>query len=92
MAHYDDIEEEFNKEKFDAAQAQPLPKVTSGKRIIDLVAEDLVQRARVGKKKYGNYLYARNGREALLDAYQEVLDLAMYLRQKIEEERVKGKK
>lgn len=89
MAHYDDIEEQIEKEKFDAAKNQPLPKVTTGKRIIDLVAEDLVRRAEVGKVKYGNYLYAENGRSALLDAYQEVLDLAMYLRQRIEEEPVR---
>lgn len=92
MAHYDEIEEEFNKEKFNAAENQPLPEVTTGKRIIDLVAEDLVQRARVGKVKYGKYLQADNGRDALLDAYQEVLDLAMYLRQRIEEERGKRRK
>lgn len=86
MAHYDDIEEQVQKE-FDAAKNQPLPKITTGKRIIDLVAQDLVRRAEVGKVKYGSYLYAENGRSALLDAYQEVLDLAMYLRQRIEEEK-----
>ena len=35
------------------------------------------------KKKYGIMLQTDNGREALWDAYQEALDLAMYLRQAI---------
>ena len=85
MSHYDEFYEEES--SFNAAENQPLPKVTTGTRIIDLVAKDLVDRASVGKVKYGKYLQAGNGRDALLDAYQEVLDLAMYLRQKIEEDR-----
>lgn len=92
MSHYDDMwDQEGELMKFDAAKTQPLPTISSGSRVIDLVAEDLIQRAKVGKKKYGCYLYAENGREALLDAYQEALDLCMYLRQLIQEERVKGK-
>jgi len=35
--------------------------------------------------KYHTYLLTHNGRDALIDAYQEALDLAMYLRQAIEE-------
>lgn len=37
-------------------------------------------------RKYGTYLQAFNGRNSLRDAYDEALDLCMYLRQKIEEE------
>jgi hypothetical protein len=39
----------------------------------------------MGRRKYGTALEANNGRDALMDAYQEALDLAMYLRQAIAE-------
>ena len=42
---------------------------------------DLVARAEFGKAKYGTYLMTDNGRDALMDAYQELLDGLMYLRQ-----------
>jgi predicted HAD superfamily Cof-like phosphohydrolase len=40
-----------------------------------------------GRERYGVPLQAFNGREALVDAYQEALDLVVYLRQEIEERR-----
>ena len=69
-----------------AAQPEPRP-VGTGRVIFDLVKADLDSRAEVGKAKYGTLLRAGNGRNALMDAYQEVLDLAMYLRQALEEKR-----
>ena len=39
----------------------------------------------MGEAEYGERLKPHNGRDALLDAYQEALDLAMYLRQAIAE-------
>lgn len=69
-----------------AARPQPPPIPHDGVRIVDLVLQDLRDRAESGKLKYGTYLQPHNGRNALMDAYQEALDLAMYLRQKIEEE------
>lgn len=57
----------------------------SGVPIVELVKQDLDARAAIGEKKYGQKLKANNGRDALVDAYQEVLDLAKYLRQEIEE-------
>lgn len=42
---------------------------------------DLRERALAGEKKYGTPLRAHNGRDALVDAYQEALDLVMYLSQ-----------
>ena len=66
--------------KRSAAVHEP-PPTGNGEVIIDLVEKDLRERAEVGKKKYGTYLRADNGRDALMDAYQEALDLAMYLRQ-----------
>lgn len=71
--------------EFDAAARQPLPKGT-GPEIAPLVVADLQARVSAGEKKYGERLRAHNGRDALLDAYQEALDLAMYLRQAIYEE------
>jgi hypothetical protein len=43
----------------------------------------LYERAWAGRQKYGTYLETGNGRDALWDAYQEALDLVMYLRQAI---------
>lgn len=50
-----------------------------------LVQRDIEERARVGEATYGLRLMPFNGRNALIDAYQEALDLCMYLRQGIEE-------
>ena len=59
---------------------------TEGKvKVLDLVLKDLTDRAEVGKERYGTYLETHNGRDALMDAYQEALDLSMYIRQAIEE-------
>lgn len=77
-SHYSDM--------FDASKPEPAPKEGVGTPIYKLVMNDLKVRAVEGRKKYGCYLYAGNGRDALIDAYQEALDLAMYLRQRIEEQ------
>lgn len=53
--------------------------------IQELVRIDLVHREKVGQETYGTSLYPYNGRSAILDAYEEALDLAVYLRQVIEE-------
>lgn len=53
--------------------------------IQELVRLDLVARETLGRHRYGTSLYPFNGRDALLDAYEEALDLACYLRQYIEE-------
>ncbi|MGL4752414.1 MAG: hypothetical protein ACRCXB_08365 [Aeromonadaceae bacterium] len=68
-----------------ATAKQPSPS-GSGNPILGMVLADLTNRALEGKKKYGEPLKAHNGRNALWDAYQEALDLAMYLRQAIEEQ------
>jgi len=43
-------------------------------------------RDQFGRAKYKTPLEAFNGRNALVDAYQEVLDLAVYLKQQIVEQ------
>lgn len=58
----------------------------NGIEIIELVKQDLIDRAEMGKEKYGEKLKPFNKRNALVDAYQEALDLCMYLRQRIYEE------
>lgn len=51
----------------------------------DLVIQDASDRDIVGQRRYGTRLRANNGRDALIDAYQEALDLVVYLRQAIYE-------
>lgn len=63
---------------------EPAPIPTDETPIWELVIEDMKERDAEGRKKYGTPLQASNGRDALVDAYQEVLDLAVYLRQEIE--------
>ena len=51
--------------------------------VLTHVLADIRERAEAGKLKYGCYLQTHNGRDALMDAYQEAIDLVMYLRQVI---------
>jgi hypothetical protein len=53
--------------------------------VIKEVIKDLKAREEVGIKKYGEPLQTYNGRVALVDAYQEVLDLANYIKQELME-------
>lgn len=69
-----------------AACAQPAPQPNDRPNVVDLVVKDLQDRAEVGLAKYGVKLQPFNGRNALMDAYQEALDLCMYLRQAMEEQ------
>ena len=68
-----------------ATMDQPMPVEGTGPAIADLVIKDIEERKQLGITRYGKPLQAHNGRNALIDAYQEVLDLAQYLRQLIEE-------
>ena len=65
-------------------QKDPKPGKTA---VIPLVIADLRERSLAGVRKYGTELKTENGRDALVDAYQEALDLCCYLRQLIEERR-----
>lgn len=51
----------------------------------ELVRRDISTRERIGIERYGTALYLHNGRNAIRDAYEEALDLAMYLRQALAE-------
>jgi len=50
------------------------------------VLEDMAERHAIGTRKYGVPLTAGDGRDHLIDAYQEALDLAVYLRQELDEQ------
>lgn len=63
---------------------QPPPK-PGRTDVLPLVVADLQARAAVGLKTYGTPLQTHNGRDALRDAYEEALDLCMYLRQEMEQ-------
>lgn len=69
---------------------QPLPTKNDKPCIQDLVIADMEARKAVGIKRYGTALQPFNGRSALRDAYEEALDLANYLRQRIYEEEFGG--
>lgn len=64
---------------------QPKPVANNGPHIADLVCVDIRYRKDKGVETYGTPLQAFNGRDALWDAYEEALDLAIYLRQAWEE-------
>lgn len=64
---------------------QPPPVENEHPAVWGLVAEDFRQRDLSGLRKYGVRLQPHNGRDALIDAYQEALDLCVYLRQAIYE-------
>jgi len=54
---------------------------------LDSLQEDLEARAAMGAAKYGTRLRAHNGRDALIDLYQELLDALVYARQYLEEKK-----
>lgn len=64
---------------------QPPPTPNGTKPVWEMVVADMHERDRVGRERYGVPLQAGNGRDALVDAYQEALDLCVYLRQAIAE-------
>lgn len=68
----------------DLIKEQQPPKQTDGDVWL-LVLKDMEERRKHGIEKYGVPVQPFNGRDPLIDAYQEVLDLCVYLRQAIEE-------
>ena len=72
----------------DATKREPAPVPGEGDVTIMVIA-DLEARAEMGKRKYGTRLQTHNGRDALMDAYQEALDLCVYLRQELAERNLK---
>ena len=69
-----------------AVDNQPAPlQEPVGVDIGELVISDLRKRIEYGKGKYGVSLHSHDGRDTLVDAFQEALDLALYLRKVIVE-------
>jgi len=64
---------------------EPPPIKNNHPAVWDLVLNDMKERDEIGKQKYNTRLQPFNGRDPLVDAYQEVLDLVVYLRQAIYE-------
>lgn len=64
-----------------------VPKANNTEPVVNQVMVDLHGRKVLGIKKYGTPLQANNGRNALQDAYEEALDLACYLKQRLLEEK-----
>jgi hypothetical protein len=64
---------------------QPAPKESNGPAVWESVIDDMRARDAEGRHKYGVPLRPFNGRDVLVDAYQEALDLCVYLRQAIYE-------
>lgn len=64
---------------------EPQPVHNDKPAVWELVIADMEARDEFGRKKYGTPLQPHNGRDALTDAYQEALDLLVYLRQMIYE-------
>ncbi len=77
--------EEIKMAASEGIDTQPDPVPTDAVSSHDLVILDLAKRKNFGFKKYGTLLQAGNGRDALQDAYEEALDLCVYLRTAIEE-------
>lgn len=66
-------------------EPEPAPTPNHHSPAWSLVIRDMADRDMFGRSKYGTPLQPHNGRDALKDAYQEALDLAVYLRTAIYE-------
>lgn len=60
---------------------QPLPTPSDSPPMHDLVCADVRDRKQLGLGRYGRALQAHNGRDALRDHYEELLDACAYARQ-----------
>lgn len=69
----------------DLVTEQPAPQANDKPAVWDLVMADMKARDQEGRRKYGVPLQPHNGRDVLVDAFQEALDLCVYLRQAIYE-------
>jgi hypothetical protein len=65
---------------------QPPPISNDLPKIAELVVTDVLERMNKGNERYGTPLQAYNGRNGLVDLYQELLDAVQYIRQVIEED------
>lgn len=66
--------------------SEPNPIPNGNIAVWEVVVRDMNERNLIGIQRYNTPLQPFNGRNALIDAYQESLDLAVYLRQRILED------
>jgi hypothetical protein len=59
---------------------QPLPVVNDHPDIQSMVIADIEKRRQVGISRYGTALQPHNGRDMLLDLYEELMDAAIYIK------------
>lgn len=76
----------------DLVKQQAPPVASDGPDVWLLVIEDMKQRRLDGIAKYGVPVRPNNGRDQLIDAFQEAIDLLVYLRAAIEERSVERNK
>lgn len=63
------------------------PDPTPGKEVVGIhVIRDMEKRMELGFKRYKTYLQTHNGRDALQDLYEELIDATMYIKQRILEQ------
>lgn len=74
----------------DLVNEQEAPKPNNLTPVWELVVQDMKDRDAVGRERYGTPLQAFNGRDPLVDAYQEALDFVVYMRQAIYERGTAG--
>ena len=67
----------------DVVREQAAPEVNHLPAVWELVLADMAARDADGRRKYGVPLQPFNGRDPLVDAYQESLDQSVYLRSAI---------
>ena len=59
---------------------QLMPIISNNPILQEMVMEDMAKRLELGIERYGTGLQADNGRDMLQDAYEEALDLCVYLK------------
>jgi hypothetical protein len=64
-----------------SATEQPTPLLNDKPACWDLVMQDMTDRDQWGRSKYNTPLQPFNGRDPLVDVYQELLDATVYMRQ-----------
>ena len=84
-AEYEKHRDNCKKKRNQLVEPEPMPTVNENPFVWELVMADMRSRDDFGKEKYGTRLQGFNGRDALKDAYQEILDAAVYLRQMLYE-------
>jgi hypothetical protein len=65
---------------------QPMPVVNDRPAVQDQLIVEIERRKKIGVERYGTLLQPFNGRSAIRDAFEESLDLTIYLRQVLAEQ------